>query len=73
MIRFVPELPSLAATMIEDAPGEPPDVSGEASPVERRLVEVLERYAPEYVARVRADAAETDEVIGFGEPDERGA
>jgi hypothetical protein len=34
-------------------------------------VEVLERYAPEYVARVRAGAAEMDEVIGFGAPDER--
>jgi len=64
VVRFVPELAPLAADYIA---GVPP-----ASPAERRLVEVLERYAPEYVARVRAgDAATEPEVIGFGEHEPR--
>jgi hypothetical protein len=37
---------------------------------EQNLVVCLERYAPDFVARMRAGAAEP-EVIGFGEPDDR--
>jgi hypothetical protein len=48
-----------------------PDVPANGlTAAEQNLVVCLERYAPDFVARMRAGAAEP-EVIGFGEPDDR--
>jgi hypothetical protein len=63
-----------ADTSREGTPREPSDIAdvpaNGLTAAEQNLVVCLERYAPDFVARMRAGAAEP-EVIGFGEPDDR--